>query len=172
MGGQRHPRLWLVLVQGEHGIRDGLGQGGLLQRRKVQLQVPEDLRSLHRLALLCSISATSTLRTGKVAEDKAAAMRFHLRSHVCVTEAESMATAASRSPQYVRGGLHALYDFAHSTSTHEEEPELFLPEVREFIRDTKPRTNTTRGVGSPYTYEGREPSIPPKRVFLGLQSRS
>merc|ERR1712086_231231 len=72
--GQRHPRLWLVLVQGEHGIRDGLGQGGLLQRRKVQLQVPEDLRSLHRLALLCSTSATSTLRTGKVAEDKAAAM--------------------------------------------------------------------------------------------------
>ena len=29
---------------------------------------------------------------------------------MCVTEAESMATAASRSPQYVRGGLHALYD--------------------------------------------------------------
>ena len=42
-----------------------------------------------------------------------------------VTEAESMATAASRSPQYVRGGLHALYNFAHSTSTHEEGPELF-----------------------------------------------
>ena len=42
-----------------------------------------------------------------------------------------MATAPSRSPQYVRGGLHALDDVAHSTSTHEAWPELFFWRTQE-----------------------------------------
>ena len=61
-------------------------------------------------------------RAGKVAEDQVAATHLSIFVRVCVTEAESMATAAalSRSPLYVRGGhLHAFEKLfvAHSTST-------------------------------------------------------
>eukprot|EP00964_Phaeocystis_antarctica_P147046 scaffold113524_cov47-Phaeocystis_antarctica.AAC.2 len=59
-------------------------------------------------------------RAGKVAEDEAAVTHLSIFICACVTEAESMATALSRSPLYVRGShLHAFEKVfvAHSTST-------------------------------------------------------
>ena len=65
----------------------------------------EDLRSL-RLALLCT-SATGThmeSRAGEIAEDQVAVMHLSIFIRMCVTEAESVATALSLSPLYLRGG--------------------------------------------------------------------
>ena len=46
-------------------------------------------------------------RASEVAEDQIAVMHLSIFIRMCVTEAESMATALSRSPLYVRGGhLH------------------------------------------------------------------
>ena len=68
---QRHRRLWLVLVQNEHGIDD------VLQQCRRHGQVQEDLRSL-QLALLCTSATTThmTSRAGGAAEDEAAVIHL------------------------------------------------------------------------------------------------
>ena len=61
-------------------------------------------------------------RAGEVAGDEGAVMHLSIFIRVCVTEAESMATALSRSPLYVRGGrLHAFGKLLVAHSTHRQE---------------------------------------------------
>ena len=68
-------------------------------------------------------------RAGEVAEDEVAVMHLSIFIRVCVTEAESMATALSRSPLYVRGGHLQAFEklfVAHSTSTRSYDLSCFL----------------------------------------------